>query len=211
MIRGTRIVVPLAALLAIPDAPPGYFAHWARPAPVPQAGFGAAAPSYPIKKTKFQSRAQRALRLKRLPSAHSLLSAAKRGRGLGTGPQAGLGGSPAFPFFKTSEFQSRAQRALRLKRLPSAHSLQSPAKRRWGLRGSPIVSPSRQTCVSGPGASFCFAEIPVRSRFAPGPLFLLWGKRWAAAQTRQGTSPLDPMRASRRYMGVCLAIAGFLR
>ena len=66
MIRGTRIVMPLTALLAIPDASPGCSAHWARPAPVPQAGIGAATPSFPEKKSKFQSRAQSALRLKRV-------------------------------------------------------------------------------------------------------------------------------------------------
>ena len=33
--RGTCIVVPHAALLAVPDAPPRFFAHWARSAPVP--------------------------------------------------------------------------------------------------------------------------------------------------------------------------------
>ena len=41
MSRGTRIVVPLA-LLAIPDAPPGCFAHRARPAPVPKRVWAAA-------------------------------------------------------------------------------------------------------------------------------------------------------------------------
>ena len=34
-VRGTRIVVPHAALLAVPDAPPRFFAHRARSAPVP--------------------------------------------------------------------------------------------------------------------------------------------------------------------------------
>ena len=38
MIRETRIVAP-EALLAIPDAPPACFAHWARQAPVPQTPF----------------------------------------------------------------------------------------------------------------------------------------------------------------------------
>ena len=33
--RGTRIVAPQVSLLAIPDAPPGFCAHWVRPAPVP--------------------------------------------------------------------------------------------------------------------------------------------------------------------------------
>ena len=36
-VRGTCIVVPHAALLAVPDAPPRFFAHWARSAPVPLA------------------------------------------------------------------------------------------------------------------------------------------------------------------------------
>ena len=35
-VRGTCIVVPHAALLAVPDAPPRFFAHRARSAPVPQ-------------------------------------------------------------------------------------------------------------------------------------------------------------------------------
>ena len=35
-VRGTRIVVSQAALLAIPDAPPRFSAHRARSAPVPQ-------------------------------------------------------------------------------------------------------------------------------------------------------------------------------
>ena len=35
-VRGTCIVVPQAALLAVPDAPPRFFAHRARSAPVPQ-------------------------------------------------------------------------------------------------------------------------------------------------------------------------------
>ena len=34
-VRGTCIVVPHAALLAVPDAPPRFFAHRARSAPVP--------------------------------------------------------------------------------------------------------------------------------------------------------------------------------
>ena len=34
-VRGTCIVVPHAALLAVPDAPPRFFADWARSAPVP--------------------------------------------------------------------------------------------------------------------------------------------------------------------------------
>ena len=34
-VRETRIIVPQAALLAISDAPPACFAHWARQAPVP--------------------------------------------------------------------------------------------------------------------------------------------------------------------------------
>ena len=36
-VRGTCIVVPQAALLAVPDAPPRFFAHRARSAPVPLA------------------------------------------------------------------------------------------------------------------------------------------------------------------------------
>ena len=36
-VRGTCIVVPHAALLAVPDAPPRFFAHRARSAPVPLA------------------------------------------------------------------------------------------------------------------------------------------------------------------------------
>ena len=43
-VRGTRIVVPHAALLAVPDAPPRFFAHRARSAPVPQ-GAAAGEPS----------------------------------------------------------------------------------------------------------------------------------------------------------------------
>ena len=128
---------------------------------------GSGSQAHPTPKPPFPPRPHPPHFFNGVPPPHTLPPPAPRGWVGGTGPPAGLGGSPAFPFFKTSEFQSRAQRALRLKRLPSAHSLQSPAKRRWGLRGSPIVSPSRQTCVSGPGASFCFAEIPVRSRFAP--------------------------------------------
>ena len=39
-VRGTCIVVPHAALLAVPDAPPRFFAHRARSASVPQGALG---------------------------------------------------------------------------------------------------------------------------------------------------------------------------
>ena len=44
-VRGTCIVVPHAALLAVPDAPPRFFAHWARSASVPQGALGSSPPT----------------------------------------------------------------------------------------------------------------------------------------------------------------------
>ena len=42
--RGACIVAPQAVLLAVPDAPPRFFAHWARSASVPQGALGSGPP-----------------------------------------------------------------------------------------------------------------------------------------------------------------------
>ena len=44
-IRGACIVAPQAVLLAVPDAPPRFFAHWARSASVPQGAVGSGPPT----------------------------------------------------------------------------------------------------------------------------------------------------------------------
>ena len=50
--RGTRIVAPQVSLLAIPDAPPGFCAHWARPSPIPRLEVWGmkSPPSFPYRK-----------------------------------------------------------------------------------------------------------------------------------------------------------------